>query len=443
MATRNRVIYQSEAVYCSQDVVFSGVQTGYRDNADLDRVQSANYSFNISRTDVNQFGQLGAIDRIITESPSVSFDSSYLLANFGNEYKLGFFVTQSGDIGPFKSCITNLVDSTSNAYQKNYYILNAKEGKDADETSYIPTSTTSGNYESLIGIGNAGITSYSVEAAVGGFPTVSFSAEGLNMNFYGGNGGTGLNCGTFASTNGTTNPIGPNNKRRTPFYISGKNPAINPIDGKRYETTTRLPSPTGSVSTTAAGSVSVLRPGDLRLFISRQPTLGGPDAVANAALTTNMGKPDYAGADIADAHIQSFNLGFDLSRSPIEQLGSKFAYARLVDFPVTVSLGIDAVVSDLTTGSLAEILDCDEKFDARIQLGAPDCGVNNQDAEERQRHAAANYIVKGIKLDSQSFSLGMGDNKTVSLSFSTQIGGPEQSGHGVFMSGYYLADTID
>ena len=109
MATRNRVIYQSEAVYVSQDVVFSGTQTGYRDNIDLDRVQSANYSFNISRTDVNQFGQLGAIDRIITESPTVSFDSSYLLANFGNEYKLGFYVTPSGSIGPHKSCVTNLI----------------------------------------------------------------------------------------------------------------------------------------------------------------------------------------------------------------------------------------------------------------------------------------------------------------------------------------------
>ena len=54
---------------------------------------------------------------------------------------------------------------------------------------------------------------------------------------------------------------------------------------------------------------------------------------------------------------------------------------------------------------------------------------------------SANYIVKGIKLDSQSFSLGLGDNKSVSLSFSTQIGGPEQSGLGVFMSGYYQAST--
>ena len=188
-------------------------------------MQSANYSFNISRTDVNQFGQLGAIDRIITESPTVSFDSSYLLANMGNEYKLGFYVTQREHMGPLKSCVTNLIDSTNNAYQKNFYILNAKEGKDADETSKLGNLvSTSGNFESLIGIGNAGLTSYSVEASVGGFPTVSFSAEGLNMNFQNfENGGVGAGVA----------PLGPNDSLKRPWYITGKNPAINPIDGEK------------------------------------------------------------------------------------------------------------------------------------------------------------------------------------------------------------------
>ena len=179
-----------------------------------------------------------------------------------------------------------------------------------------------------------------------------------------------------------------------------------------------------------------MRPGDLRLFLAKQVD----DEVGQSAKATNMVAPDYAGADIADAHIQSFNISFDLSRSSIEQLGNKFAYARLIDFPVTLTMGVDAVVSDLTTGSLAEIIDCDDKFDARIQLGSPDCSTT-QTAADRQRYAAANYILKGIKLDSQSFSMGMGDNKSVSLSFSTQIGGPEQSGMGLFMSGYYLANT--
>ena len=425
MATRNRVIYQSEAVYCTQaGTAYDASNVGEYATKDLQRVQSANYSFSIGRTDVNQFGQLGALDQIITESPTVSFDTSYLLANFSNEARLGFFVTPSGQSGPFRSCITNIVDSTDNAYLKNYYILQAKEGKDADvETS--GTTATSGQYESIIGIGNAGLTSYSVEASVGGFPTVSVAAEGLNMNF------TTVAC---VGASGSTS--------ETPFYISGVNPAIDPENGRGLfqadgsvasKVSVSLPAPTGNAggnsnANRAAGSVSTLRPGDIRLFLAKQTS----EAIGDAPLATSMNAPDYAGASISNAHIQSFNISFDMSRSSIEQLGTKFAYARLIDFPITLSLGIEAVVSDLTTGSLAEIINCDDKFDARIQMLSPDCVAygNNKTTE------ALNYILKGVKLDSQSFSLGLGDNKTVSLSFSTQVGGPEQSGMGLFMSGY-------
>jgi hypothetical protein len=425
MATRNRVIYQSEAVYTTVNVAYDAGQGAPQATKDLQRVQSANYSFNISRTDVNQFGQLGAIDRIITESPSVSFDTSYLLASMANEARLGFYVTPSGAQGPFRSCITNLTDSTNNAYLRNFYILNAKEGKDADVTLEV---SDSGQYESIIGIGNAGLTSYAIEAAVGGFPSVSVSAEGMNMDFYTGPAGTGLPVGVSGS-NANTRPA---------YYISGVSPAINPVDGTRLDPETvsvALPAPTGNAggitaAKKGAGEVSVLRPGDIRLFLSKQTS----DTIGTAATSTSMNNPDYAGMDIADAHIQSFNISFDLSRSPIEQLGTKFAYARLIDFPITVSMGVDAVVSDLTTGSLAEIIDCDGLFDARVQLNSPNCGTA---AGAGENHGvAANYILKGIKLDSQSFSLGMGDNKSVSLSFSSQIGGPEQSGLGLFMSGY-------
>ncbi len=430
MATRNRVIYQSEAVYTTVEAAYDVGQGVPQATKDLQRVQSANYSFNINRTDVNQFGQLGAIDRIITESPSVSFDTSYLLANMANEARLGFYVTPSGATGPFRSCITNLTDSTNANYLKNFYILNAKEGKDADVTLATTAGATNlaaatGQYESIIGIGNAGLTSYAIEAAVGGFPTVSVSAEGMNMDFYAGPEGTGLPVGESGVGQTATDTM-------PPYYISGVSPAVNPVDGTRLDPQTvsvALPAPTGNAGEISAGNVSVLRPGDIRLFLSKQTN----DNVGRAAESTSMNNPDYAGMDIADAHIQSFNISFDLSRSPIEQLGTKFAYARLIDFPVTVSMGIDAVVSDLTTGSLAEIIDCDGLFDARIQLNSPECGSAQLTLG---KGIAANYILKGIKLDSQSFSLGMGDNKSVSLSFSSQIGGPEQSGLGLFMSGY-------
>ena len=179
MAHRNRVIYQSQAVYVSQDVNSTGILTGNNDNIDLDRIQSCNYSFSISRQDVNQFGELASIDRIITETPTVSLEGSYLMANMGNEKKLGFniFAGPNDAVGTTPvSCISGILNSETNDAVKNYYILTTKEGSDAAD------NTKSGNYESIVGIGNASITSYSTEGAVGGLPSTSFSVEGQNLN---------------------------------------------------------------------------------------------------------------------------------------------------------------------------------------------------------------------------------------------------------------------
>ena len=61
--SRNRVIYQSEGLYTS----ISSASGSAASHEQLNRVQSANYSFTINRQDVNQFGNLAAIDQIITE----------------------------------------------------------------------------------------------------------------------------------------------------------------------------------------------------------------------------------------------------------------------------------------------------------------------------------------------------------------------------------------
>ena len=43
--------------------------------------------------------------------------------------------------------------------------------------------------------------------------------------------------------------------------------------------------------------------------------------------------------------------------------------------------------------------------------------------------------MKNATLDSQNFSSSIGDNKTVDLTFSAQVGGPEDTTAGIFMSG--------
>jgi hypothetical protein len=550
MATRNRVIYQSQAVYVSQDVNSTGILTGNNDNIDLDRIQSCNYSFSISRQDVNQFGELASIDRIITETPTVSLEGSYLMANMGNEKKLGFNIfagpNDAANTTPV-SCISGILNTETNDTVKNYYILTTKEGSDAAD------NTNSGNYESIVGIGNASITSYSTEGAVGGLPSTSFSVEGQNLNVvetpytgaflnYTGLNGPGSTAsavyepkridgygydtvvgndalkvqvtGAVASvpagnnltlqittgdstadvrynnvagaqatipagkvllcaapTAGTTftlrknlekgaqQMVGDLNKAidiGTQYssiftgafddvisYISGSNPSINATDGTEQvwnahsgnasaagtllkqeagwplnPAPIKLPVPLTSLNTSdvnPSGSISTLRPGDITLTLTKS------DGTAE----------DIAGASFSDAHIQSYTISFDLGRTPIQRIGSRFAFSRPVDFPVTASFSFDAVLSDLTTGSIADLIDCDDNYEAVVQLKhAPDCNAANV------KETVAAYVLKKIKLESQSFSTSIGDNKTVTMDFSCQIGGPEQSDVGVFMSGY-------
>ena len=448
---RTRVIYQSEALFCSQNVAYSGNQTGvpnFQDRfniAGLNRIQSINYSFNVTRQDVNQFGELAAIDQCIVEAPTVSLDASYYLSNFTNEHRLGFFVTQSGDGvnyaggGPqadttaTQSAITNLIDSTSTAYQKSYYILTTKEGKDANisSPSGVPLSA-SGNYESIIGIGNGFLTSYSTEGSIGGMPTVSVSVEGQNMNF-----NNLPYTGQAAPMIPGPSQYGYRTKNNTLIGLSGENPSVNPVDGTKYGTFACLPIPTGNSSGRWMGDISTLRPGDITITLAKQTGDGVFDAATgtmgvdgNSDAFRSMDNPDYAGSSINDAHIQSYNISFDLSRTPIQKMGVKYAFARPVDFPINVNLSVDAIVSDLTTGSLADIVNCDDPFDARITMRDPSC-------ETSPKPIVCNYVVKGLKLDSQSFSSDIGSNKTVTLDFSTQVGGPSQKNKGIFMSGYH------
>ena len=442
---RNRVIYQSEAVYVTQsgynstvgltgiggDRIQSGPFKGkgfIQNNSieSLNRIQSANYSFNISRQDVNQFGELAAIDRIITETPTVSFDTNYILANLANEKKMGFEVSPSGEADVatnWVSCISGLIDASTNAYQKDYFILTTKEGADA------VNNRNTGKYESMIGIGNGFITSYSSEASVGGLPSASISVEGMNMNFV--NlpfvpNGQGTEAANKASNNGygfQFSGTQANFSDRFLVGISGENPAISPTDGSKIAGPITLPIADESASGNGA-QISALRPGDVTFTLRKKTS----DALTDATVQSTTSNDGLQGANISDAHIQSYTLSFDTSRTPIQKLGTRFAFARPVDFPITTTLSVDAILSNLTTGSISDIINCDDEYDAIIKIADPVCTTT-------PKPITMAYVVRGLKIDSESFSSSIGDNKSVSLEFSAQLGGPEQKGIGVFMSG--------
>jgi len=69
MGHTNRIIYQSQAVSVG------GVT--------LDGVQSCNYGIDIGREDVNQFGQLGAVDKVILAAPTCTMEIGYYAGGYG------------------------------------------------------------------------------------------------------------------------------------------------------------------------------------------------------------------------------------------------------------------------------------------------------------------------------------------------------------------------
>jgi hypothetical protein len=366
---KNRVIYQSDALFASQTVN----STGSSEHVQLRRVQSANYSLNITRQDVNQFGQLARIDSIILEAPTVSFDMSYFLGDGFNEQALQFKNGTSFDAG----FISGQISATSG---QNFYILTAPEGVDAN----FDPAVGSTNYNT-IGIGNAFLTDYSLEASVGSIPTVSLSLEGTNMN---------ATAGVSGSTNGYSG-------------ISGV--GIDPELGTSLaEQDLGIVLPVG-LQGTGADIPTALRPGDITL------SLASADGDSFVDLDGD-----------GSAHVQSVSISIPLSRTPIDKLGSRFSFARVVDFPITPTLSVSAIVSETQSASLTDIIN-DDQFIDELQFTFKDA-----DSGSTPR---ASYKLKKLKLDSQSFSSSIGPNKTVDLSFSLSIGGPNDDVNNVFFSG--------
>ena len=379
MANRNRVIYQSEGLFVSEDASL----TGASDAEQLGRVQSANYSFTINRQDVNQFGDLARIDSLVLDPPTVSVDFSYYLADGFNERALGFFVQNSGAAntqrggGAVAQSSGNFASGhlTSNS-GVNIYIVTSPDGEDLNKDGAGEAIDAA---DTVIGIGNCYVSDYSLDLSVGSLPTVSVTMEGANMN-------------STSAGNAITSP------------------AINQEDGEAVVGSIALPNPTKDGGITGGrfgeSAITALRPGDVTV------SLGNVDGESVADIDGVNG-----------AHIQSVSVGLPLSRSPIQRLGSKFPFARSVDFPVDISMSVSAVMNDTRTSNLVDILNSGVQ-EVSFSIADPDGS-----------DTAIEGRLKGIKLDSQSFSSSIGSNKTVDLTFSTQVGGPNDTTNGFFMSG--------
>jgi hypothetical protein len=438
---RNRVIYQSQALFIAPSS--TGIQVSGTTGTDvgiplsptisnpnntgelasgisllkkMDRIQSCNFNFTINRQDINEFGKLARIDSIVMETPTVGLDFSYYATDGYNERLMGFNVTG------FKADGSTFIDTNiangaqsisgllSDLQGNNYYILTVDEGEDVVGGTLTPSST-------IVGIGNGFISEYSFEASVGAIPTVNVTVEAFNIKSDASE--TPITLTSSALGTADANIV----------TITGNSPAVdlfaNPaskltnvknaykLDYSRDFTNnaTAIGSAAGvnfTGFTTGSSLVSALRPGDIVL------TLPSSEGLTN----------------LSTAHIQSFSFTLPLSRTVLQRLGNTFGFARVIDVPINMDLSLSAIVSELRDENLFDILASPTKQNFTIAL---------KDSAGNRKIA---YTIKGAILQSETYSENLGDNQTVDLTYTVQIGGANDTTAGLFMSGSY-ASSLD
>ena len=382
--SRNRVIYQSEALYVGP--IETGCQVGGAKTwnqetisgltpQQLYRVQDVAHSIDIARTDINEFGKLAALEREIIDTPTVSLDFTYLLADGKNERTLGLIV--NGSVNTVSGIMANRRD------EQNYYILTVPEGNDATQAANYTASQNTCN--GVIGIGNGFVSAYSVTAAVGDLPSASVTVDANNILFATGSSGI-------------------------------QNPAVNSAGCKASGEVDIPHSSTGNMSIVA------LRPGDVHMdFGATDIQMGGAVLPGSATATGSRSSP---------INIQNFTLDMPIGRTPIQRLGDSYAFAREIDFPVNATLSVSAQLADIESGNLTDMICTNNKRTITVDMNT--CSVGNTCSAGTQN---LQFKLKNAELESQNFTSSIGANKTVDLTFVGQLGGPQDSDNGVFISG--------
>ena len=408
MASRTRIISQSKALYVTPTGILPpvGVPASWSGimPTQLHRVDTFSFDIDLAgaRQDVREFGQLARIGTLTMSELNPSFSLGYYLGDGENEGLLGFDCGGLTDAGaPSAQFISGVLTENTFKREKNIYCLTVGEGDDAFSTASLAAdgnelsaatgkfSATENATHDVVSFGNCTINSYTVNFSVGEIPRVDLEGEAQNIQFNAG-GSSGL-----------------------------YNPSLN-RNAQRADTGQFML----GVPTTGDMNVLVLRPEDVTLSFSRDDFT-------------------FGGTDTSDMHVQSASIEVPMSRGNIQALGAERAVAKPLEFPINVTLSVNAILKNISQGALDKVLTGtagDATTNATIKV---------KDSENG--NVAHHFVLQKAVLDSQNFAVGLDDNETIDLAFSAQIGGPDTTDQGLFYSGAagndpvegYTNDTVD
>jgi hypothetical protein len=311
--SRNRILYQSEAIFISSGVatgfMFTSGNSGQSTLLQIQRAQSFSHDFTINRQDINQMGNLARIDSIITDAPTVNASLQYYPTDGANESKLGLYA--KGTV----SCLSGILSKATDP--KNLFCVVTPEGSDA-------ANNTAYNSMGVVSLGNASISNLTWNFSVGAIPTCDVTFEALNVKY------------DTGSQNISTPAVNLENGR--------------PITGVNFS----IPAITAG---TGAGLLSALKPGDVFLSLDNR------DATALGIF--------MSGANAVP--VQSASISIPLARENLNRLGSLFSFAKVETYPITPTVQIEVFATDLKTSALSDVLCNDQFTNFSITCKEPNC----------------------------------------------------------------------
>jgi len=378
MASRTRVISQNKAVYVTPTgwhLTGAGADITHQtiNGHQLHRVDTLSFDMDLAgaRQDVREFGQLARIGTVSLTEINPTLSLGYFLVDGENELALGFTSSKTGAAAVEGQMASGMLVEDPIISERNVWVLTAKEGEDAFNSNVYDAQT--GNHD-VIGFGNCFISSYSASFGVGEIPRADVELQASNIVFW-----TGAHDGLYS-------------------------PSLN-LEGERHFTgLTNLPAPdTGDMSSL------VLRPQDVSVTFSNDDVLAESSSIGGATSLNAL-------------PVQSASVELPLAREVIESLGTELAYAKLLEFPIDVTLSVSALMREFGAGGLEYALTGtagDKKTDITLDVS-------------NGSKSMVKYKLKNAVLDNQSFSQGLDDNETVDLTFSAQIGGASTTDQGLF-----------
>ena len=301
--TLTRLTYERLGILLTDAPAYKESGTKY---TDLIRVQSMDYGFTHQVLDVKAIGS----DKLVTrdgqspviKAPDVNCDIQYLFAEGQNEIGAGMFVGKSGSV------LKNFFESTTT---DDINILVVTSNKDQHKDLNFLTQESDFEDYNVIGIGNAYLTNYSYEAAVGQFPTSSISYAGSNMKY-----------DVYSSSVRPTLPAikpGVNNiesNEEVYLHHSQMGDPGHDRDGKGYVFDEHhIP------------EVSTTKPGDIQVTITKK-----------------SGGRGGAKLDQIHAAIQNVSIQLPIERQDIFGMGSNYVFNRKLKLPIIGQLSLDMVV---------------------------------------------------------------------------------------------------